>query len=64
MMQHYLKIKEQNKDCFVFYRLVIMKCFFDAIIVSKILDITLTDENGLENRAPMCGVLIIQLIVI
>jgi len=59
MMQHYLKIKEQNKDCFVFYRLGdFYEMFFDdAIIASKILDITLTGrECGLENRAPMCGV--------
>lgn len=59
MMQHYLKIKENNKDCFVFYRLGdFYEMFFDdAIIASKILDITLTGRDcGLENRAPMCGV--------
>ena len=59
MMQQYLDIKEQNKDCILFYRLGdFYEMFFDdALICSKVLEITLTGKNcGLEERAPMCGV--------
>ena len=59
MMQHYLKIKEQNPDCVVFYRLGdFYEMFFDdAVKVSKLLDLTLTGRDcGLSERAPMCGV--------
>lgn len=59
MMQHYLQIKEQYKDCIVFYRLGdFYEMFFDdAIRVSQMLDLTLTGRNcGLKERAPMCGV--------
>lgn len=59
MMQHYLKTKEENKDCLLFYRLGdFYEMFFeDAQIVSKELEITLTGKScGLEERAPMCGV--------
>lgn len=59
MMQHYLKIKEQNPDCVIFYRLGdFYEMFFeDAERVSKLLDLTLTGRDcGLKERAPMCGV--------
>jgi DNA mismatch repair protein MutS len=59
MMQHYLKTKEENKDCILFYRLGdFYEMFFDdAKIVSKELELTLTGKScGLEERAPMCGV--------
>ena len=59
MMQHYLKTKEEYKDCILFYRLGdFYEMFFDdALIASKELEITLTGKNcGLEERAPMCGV--------
>lgn len=59
MMQHYLKTKEENKDCILFYRLGdFYEMFFeDAKIVSKELELTLTGKAcGLEERAPMCGV--------
>ncbi|MEE1313084.1 MAG: DNA mismatch repair protein MutS [Lachnospiraceae bacterium] len=59
MMEQYLKIKEQNKDCILFYRLGdFYEMFFeDALIASKELEITLTGKNcGQEERAPMCGV--------
>lgn len=59
MMGHYLKIKEQHKDCIVFYRLGdFYEMFFeDAVEVSKLLDLTLTGRDcGLKERAPMCGV--------
>ena len=59
MMEHYLKVKEQYKDCIIFYRLGdFYEMFFDdAVRVSKLLDLTLTGRDcGLEERAPMCGV--------
>lgn len=59
MMQHYLKTKEENKDCILFYRLGdFYEMFFeDAITASRELEITLTGKDcGLEERAPMCGV--------
>ncbi len=59
MMQQYLNIKEQNKDCILFFRLGdFYEMFFDdAKIGSKELELTLTGKNcGLEERAPMCGV--------
>ena len=59
MMQQYLKIKEQNKDCIIFFRLGdFYEMFFDdAKIASKELELTLTGRDcGLEERAPMCGV--------
>ena len=59
MMQHYLKTKEENPDCILFYRLGdFYEMFFDdAILVSKELELTLTGKScGMEERAPMCGV--------
>ena len=59
MMQHYVKTKEQYKDCILFYRLGdFYEMFFDdAKTASKELDLTLTGKDcGLPERAPMCGV--------
>ena len=59
MMQHYLKTKEENPDCILFYRLGdFYEMFFDdAKVVSKELELTLTGKScGVEERAPMCGV--------
>ncbi len=59
MMQQYLTIKEENKDCVLFFRLGdFYEMFFDdAIQVSKELELTLTGRDcGLSERAPMCGV--------
>ncbi len=59
MMDHYCKLKENYKDCVVFYRLGdFYEMFFeDAIKASKILDLTLTGRDcGEGKRAPMCGV--------
>ncbi len=59
MMQHYLSVKENYKDCIVFYRLGdFYEMFFDdAVKVSGLLDLTLTGRDcGLDDRAPMCGV--------
>ena len=59
MMQHYLKTREENPGCILFYRLGdFYEMFFDdAKTVSKELELTLTGKScGLEYRAPMCGV--------
>ena len=59
MMQHYLKTKEEYKDCILFYRLGdFYEMFFDdAVKVSKELELTLTGKDcGQEERAPMCGI--------
>ncbi len=59
MMQHYLKTKEEYKDCILFYRLGdFYEMFFDdALLVSKALELTLTGKQcGAEEKAPMCGV--------
>ncbi len=59
MMQHYLNMKEEYKDCILFYRLGdFYEMFFDdAIEVSRELELTLTGkECGMEERAPMCGI--------
>ena len=59
MMQQYLQIKENYKDCILFFRLGdFYEMFFeDAEIVSKELELVLTGKNcGLEERAPMCGI--------
>lgn len=59
MMQHYMQIKEQYPDCFVFYRLGdFYEMFFeDAVEGSKLMELTLTGRDcGLKDRAPMCGV--------
>lgn len=63
MMQQYLETKKQYPDCILFYRLGdFYEMFFDdALTASKELEITLTGKNcGLEERAPMCGVPIMQ----
>jgi len=59
MMRQYLEIKEQNKDCILFYRVGdFYEMFFeDAELASRELELTLTGKDcGLEKRAPMCGV--------
>lgn len=59
MMQQYMKIKKDNMDKILFYRLGdFYEMFFnDAIIASKELELVLTGRDcGLDERAPMCGV--------
>jgi len=59
MMQQYLDIKKQYKDCILFFRLGdFYEMFFtDAEIASRELEITLTGRDcGLDERAPMCGI--------
>ena len=59
MMRHYVDLKDEYKDCLLMYRLGdFYEMFFDdALIGSRILEITLTGRDcGLDERAPMCGV--------
>ena len=59
MMQQYLDIKEQYKECILFFRLGdFYEMFFDdAITASRELELTLTGKScGKEEKAPMCGV--------
>lgn len=59
MMQHYMQVKQQYPDCFLFYRLGdFYEMFFDdAVEGAKLMELTLTGRDcGLEERAPMCGV--------
>ena len=59
MMRQYLEIKEEYKDCILFFRLGdFYEMFYDdAITASTVLEITLTGKDcGLPERAPMCGV--------
>ena len=57
MMTQYCQIKEENRDCIVFYRLGdFYEMFFeDAELASRELDLTLTARDcGQDKRAPMC----------
>lgn len=59
MMRQYVEIKQQHKDCLLFFRLGdFYEMFFDdAITASKELELTLTGRDcGLDEKAPMCGV--------
>ena len=59
MVKQYFKIKEQNKDSILFFRLGdFYEMFYDdAKIASKELELTLTGRDcGQAERAPMCGV--------
>ncbi len=59
MMKQYFEIKEENKDCILFFRLGdFYEMFFDdAKLASKELELTLTGRDcGQKERAPMCGV--------
>lgn len=54
MMQQYRKLKEQYKDCLLFFRLGdFYELFFeDAVSCSRLLNLTLTKRQ----TAPMCGI--------
>ena len=59
MLMQYKKLKQENRDCILFFRLGdFYEMFFeDAKIASEELDLTLTGRDcGLDERAPMCGV--------
>lgn len=59
MMKQYLRIKSQNEDSILFFRVGdFYEMFFDdAKKASDELDLTLTGKDcGMGERAPMCGV--------
>lgn len=59
MMKQYFKIKEENHDSILFFRLGdFYEMFYDdAKLASKELELTLTGRDcGQDERAPMCGV--------
>ena len=59
MMQQYMEIKDNYEDSIIFFRLGdFYEMFFeDAILASRVLELTLTGKNaGLDERVPMCGV--------
>lgn len=59
MMQQYLSIKADHGDAILFYRMGdFYEMFFDdALLASKVLEITLTSRNKNEDeKVPMCGV--------
>lgn len=59
MMKQYFKIKEENPDSILFFRLGdFYEMFYDdAKLASKELELTLTGRDcGQDERAPMCGV--------
>lgn len=59
MMRQYFEIKENYKDCIIFFRLGdFYEMFFeDAETAARELELVLTGRDcGLEKRAPMCGI--------
>ena len=59
MMMHYIKLKEENPESILFYRLGdFYEMFFeDAKIASQELDLVLTGRSaGVEEKVPMCGI--------
>jgi len=59
MMRQYLKIKNENKEAILFFRLGdFYEMFFDdALEATRILHITLTSRGKVEgSKVPMCGV--------
>ncbi|MBN2255534.1 MAG: DNA mismatch repair protein MutS [Deltaproteobacteria bacterium] len=58
-MRQYVEIKDQYKDCILFFRMGdFYEMFFeDAVTASKVLEITLTSRNkGKEDSIPLCGI--------
>lgn len=58
IIKQYLDIKYQNIDCIILFRLGdFYELFFeDAVILSKLLGLTLTKRSNKEENVPMCGV--------
>ena len=59
LMEQYKKVKDQYRDCLLFYRLGdFYELFYDdAVTASHELELTVTGKNaGAEGRVPMCGV--------
>jgi DNA mismatch repair protein MutS len=58
-MRQYVEIKDQYRDCILFFRMGdFYEMFFDdAVTASKVLEITLTSRNkGKEDSIPLCGI--------
>ena len=58
MMAQYMDIKDKYEDSIIFFRLGdFYEMFFDdAILASRILELTLTGKQaGLEEKVPMCA---------
>ncbi len=60
VLRHYVELKEENINLLLLYRLGdFFECFFeDAVLISQILEITLTSKDGGKEigRVPMAGV--------
>ena len=59
MMEHYIKVKEENPDKILFYRVGDFYEMFmdDARLASQELDLVLTGKSaGVEEKIPMCGI--------
>ena len=59
MFQQFMKVKAENEDCLLFFRMGdFYELFFeDAVIASKELDIALTSRGQYDGKpVPMCGV--------
>ena len=59
MMQQYMRLKEQNPDTLLFFRVGDFYEFFgdDAVRLANYLNLTLTGRDcGLEERVPMVGI--------
>ena len=59
MMEQYMATKKMHQDSILFFRLGdFYEMFFeDALVASKVLEITLTGRNcGMDEKAPMCGI--------
>ena len=62
MMTHYLETKKQYPDCILFYRLGdFYEMFFDdAKLVSRELDLTLTEKTADWRNARLCAAFLIM----
>lgn len=62
MMQQYMAIKEQYKDCILFYRLGdFYEMFYDdALTASRELEITLTGKTAVRKSGHQCVVSLIM----
>ena len=60
VLKHYVTLKEENNNYLLLYRLGdFFECFFeDAILISEILEITLTSKDGGKEigKVPMAGI--------
>ncbi len=58
MLRQYQTVKAEYPDAIVFFRLGDFYEMFldDAVVASKLLDLTLTGRGKEENRVPMCGI--------